>query len=132
LSGQEEIVSAQMIVAEPVQALPDWLSRREDRVLWELHIAVIEKIHENPVAVVEKAKKCVAGIRKQVQGTIAQAWLDEWERAASDGPEELIELSRTPGSRGNSLRQVSPFIGVLSNQERWAAIRRASRSTDEP
>lgn len=51
--------------------------------------------------------------RTHAHGPLAQKWTHEWERAAAQGPEAVIALSRLRGEHGNDLRQMTPLAGVL-------------------
>lgn len=72
--------------------------------------AVAAKIDENPI-LLESVKKWVC---KQE----APAYL-EWESYLERPWEEIREILLDPSEEGCRLRQSSPFVGILSPQERW-------------
>ena len=104
------------------------LARREDRVALELHRAVAAKLVMDPDVVLSVVSANIRSMRERVQGNAAQAGLERWGFMAHNrqiGP--LIEQMLSTDSLSISMRQTSPFMGVLSEQERVAAIERASQ-----
>lgn len=104
------------------------LTRREDRVALELHRAVAAKLVMNPDDVLSVVPENIRSMRSRIQGNAAQAGLDRWEFLAQSrqiGP--LIDQMLSTDAVSISLRQTSPFMGVVSDQERLAAIERAAR-----
>lgn len=99
--------------------------RSEQRVQLELHRALLAKLIGDLGPLRERAQHNLERMRMQVRGTQAQEWLDEWEALIDGPPERLIEVFLGQDERSIDLRQVSPFAGALSNEERLAAIRRA-------
>ena len=55
----------------------------------------------------------------------AVGWLDEWQALLDGPPEQLVDVFLGGDEHSVDLRQVSPFAGALSDEERLAAIRRA-------
>ena len=100
---------------------------REQRVLWELHQSVVRALRHDPERVLRLVPHNIAVTRTHVHGPLAQRWMDEWQQAAEQGAENLVALCELPGSHGDDLRQVGPFMGVLSQPERIAAIKRAAK-----
>lgn len=115
-----------MTERDPIHA-PVVLTRREERVALELHRAIARRLVTDPDAVIDRARKNLPHLRNAVRGHLALAWVDEWE-AALDGPvESLIELMLRQDDHSVDLRQVGPFLGVLSPGERLHAIQEATR-----
>lgn len=57
----------------------------------------------------------------------ARSWAAEWQRIL-DGPlEGVVAALIDPRERGYELRQNTPFTGVLTDDERLAVVRRASK-----
>lgn len=111
---------------------PAGLARREDRVAWQLHLAVAVKLLSNPAPVLARVPANLARQRKHVRGPGAHAWLDEWEALTSGPLDSLIALMLDTSAHSIDMRQVGPFIGVLTDAERLEAIARAnSSSTDQ-
>jgi transcriptional regulator with XRE-family HTH domain len=103
------------------------LERREERVSLEMHRAVARRLRTDGAAVREKARANLPQVRSSVRGSQAQAWVREWGEAL-DGPTgDLVDLLVRQDEHGIDMRQASPFAGVLSDEERVAAIRRARR-----
>ncbi|WP_281640608.1 helix-turn-helix domain-containing protein [Aurantimicrobium minutum] len=102
------------------------LDRREDRVALELHRAVAAKLVMNPEAVLSVVPENIRSMRSRVQGNASQAVLDRWEslvRSRQIGA--LVDQMLSTDSVAVSMRQSSPFMGVLTSQEREEAIDRA-------
>jgi hypothetical protein len=103
------------------------LERREDRVTLELHRAVAAKLVWKSSDVMSVVDANLEQLRARVRGTSALSDIAEWARLAK-GKRTGALIDRMLGSdpRSISMRQTSPFMGVLSNEERLAAIARAS------
>jgi len=101
------------------------LERRDERVSLELHRAVARRLRSDGPAVRAKARSNLPKVSAHVHGPQAQGWVREWAEAL-DGPTgELVALLIREDAHGVDMRQVSPFAGVLSDDERTTAIRRA-------
>jgi hypothetical protein len=50
----------------------------------------------------------------------AEAWFTEWERRLDGGLPSVIEALVSHEQAARDLRQVTPFAGVLSDEERRA------------
>jgi transcriptional regulator with XRE-family HTH domain len=114
--------------APGLPASPAGLTRREERTSWHLHRAVAAKLYttKERERVLRTARANLALLRRNVRGPQAHAWLDRWQEAL-DGPVvDLMTLMLATTPEGVDMRQVSPFAGALSQDERLAAIRRAA------
>jgi hypothetical protein len=100
-------------------------ARPEVLVQIELHKALLAKLIGDLGEVRTRARRNLARSRSVVRGRQAQDWLDEWSRLIDGPPSELVEVFLGEDEHSIDLRQVSPFAGVLSEDERKAAIRRA-------
>ncbi|HVW33282.1 MAG TPA: hypothetical protein VHL53_12135 [Acidimicrobiia bacterium] len=49
-------------------------------------------------------------------------WLDEWAAALDDGPERVRAVLLDPSDHGHDMRQMSPLAGLISDEERLAAL----------
>lgn len=106
------------------------LSRREERVSYELHRAVAEKIAENPQRVLGKARTNLERMSSRVRDEYAKEWVAEWAALVSGGDVNLLVEGMLRGDeRGIDLRQMTPFAGVLSQQERLIAIHKAAHAS---
>lgn len=70
------------------------------------------------------AHRNIAKSPSLVRGDQANGWLDEWAALVDGPPERLVEVFPGEDEHKIDLRQVSPFAGALSDEERLAAIRR--------
>jgi len=99
------------------------LERREDRVALELHRAVVRQLRKDPSGVRAIALSNIEGLARRVRGDLAQAWVRRWrELLESDDDAALIDQCLALDERGHDMRQVSPFLGVLNEEQRLAAI----------
>jgi hypothetical protein len=99
--------------------------RREERVQLELHRALLSKLISDFDGMRRLAHRNIAKSRRLVRGDQAQRWLDEWAALVDGPPQRLVEVFLGEDEHSIDLRQMSPFAGALSEEERLAAIRRA-------
>lgn len=101
------------------------LERREERVALELHKKVAEHLLRDADATLANVNRISTEARRRVDPYTA-ALLDEWMRLADarDLPGLLHAMTATD-QHSIDMRQVGPFNGVLSHDERLDAIRRA-------
>lgn len=103
------------------------LERPEERVQLELHRAVARRLRVDPDPVLRRARVNLDALRRNVSGPRAHEWVNDWALAL-DGPvPALIDLCVRQDEYGIDMRQVSPFAGVLTPEERLAAIRAGRR-----
>lgn len=60
----------------------------------------------------------------------AQRWNAEWRKVLDDGPNAVRATLLDPSPHGHDMRQMTPFAGLLSDEERNAALA-ASDALDE-
>ena len=113
--------------APGLPSAPARLTRREERTSWYLHRAVAGKLRTaESERVLTTARANLDLLRRNVRGPQAQAWLDRWEEALGGSVADLTALLIATTPDGVDLRQVSPFAGALTQDERMAAIRKAA------
>ncbi len=78
-----------------------------------LHRAVEPCILQDWERAREVMVKNIAMQRVRARSAYVIGWTDTWESALNAGPEAVVALSRTPGERGDDLRQMTPLAGVL-------------------
>lgn len=103
------------------------LTRREDRVALELHRSVALKLISNPDQVLSVVPHNISLMRDVIKGTAAAQWLQSWKSLAQNnqlGP--LVDVMLGTDLTSIAMRQTSPFLGVLSQDERREAIERAA------
>jgi transcriptional regulator with XRE-family HTH domain len=123
--GEQLVIDTRHIVDGE---LPNGLERREDRVALELHRAVAKKLLDDPESVLRVVPENLGRLRHTSQGTAAKSWLDEWqELTQTKSIGRLVDVMLGTDSRSISMRQLSPFLGVLSPQERVLAIKAAQQ-----
>lgn len=108
-----------------MEPLMQSLQRREDRVALELHKKVAEHLLRDPDATLANVESIAAVARRRVDPSTA-ALIDEWVRLATRRDlSGLLHAMTSTDPRSIDMRQVGPFNGVLSDDERIDAIRRA-------
>lgn len=100
--------------------------RREERVTFELHRAVAKKLIDDPAGVLRVIPENLSRLRQHVHGTLVHGWIDRWETLSHGSVGGLIDAMLATDELGIEMRQSSPFMGVLTQQERLEAIRRAA------
>lgn len=102
------------------------LERREDRVTLELHRAIAQHLVGSPMTVLQTAAENIAALRLRVRGAEAQSWLDEWQHLIENAQVgALVDVLLGTDTRSISMRQTSPFAGVITEEERLLAIEKA-------
>ncbi|WP_448003348.1 hypothetical protein [Agromyces bauzanensis] len=99
-------------------------ARREDRVAYELHRAVAKRLLEDREAVIAKVPEQVERMRTHARGG-ANRLLDEWLELSTAPLGTIVETLLGEDEHAMDMRQTSPFMGVLTEAERLAAIDRA-------
>ena len=94
---------------------------REDRRSLHLHAAISRRIADDPEAVLRRARQNLKTMAKANPGP--SPLLREWHRILDAGIERVLSVIADPGEHARDLRQVTPFAGVLTDQERQRAYR---------
>jgi hypothetical protein len=80
------------------------------------HCEIARRLELNPKLLIAAAERLEQSI---AQGTTSQYYAERW-RALLKGPLEILTaLLKSPSEDATSLRQATPFSGVLTPQERW-------------
>ena len=97
---------------------------REDRRSLALHRVIAARLLADPDAVIAKARRNLQVMRRANADGSADRWFDEWERRL-DGPVAgIVEALVSHDQAARDLRQVTPFAGVLTDEERRAIYAR--------
>lgn len=64
-------------------------------------------------------------MRQTPRAPIAERWLDRWKELLELSDIDLEEAMLRDDEESRDLRQISPFAGALSNQERFLAMKKA-------
>jgi len=103
------------------------IERRENRVTYELHRAIAQRLDENPDEVISKGLDNVAQMRPRQRSSISKDWVSKWDQLLRGDVENLKAAMLEMNSDAEDLRQMSPFLGVLGKEERLIAIKKASK-----
>lgn len=95
------------------------LRREELRSLW-LHRAVAGKFVADPDRAIATARRNISRFR-EIQPR-ARTWLDAWGRILDAGPERVLETLTSSARDAIDLRQNTPFVGLLSDEEQRSVI----------
>jgi hypothetical protein len=94
---------------------------------WHLHRVALEKLQQHP-----ELLSSVLGLLDGWLGDdnlrCSRPWLEQWREMRTAWPFEKMRATLLDAERGQTLRQCSPLGLVLTAQERWQALREASRS----
>lgn len=123
LAGIDPTLVVDGPVSRRVQPAP--FPRPEQRRSYELHRDVARKLIDTPDEVLAVVPGNVERMRQHVHGPMAHAWLDEWLTLSRGPLGDLLGAMLAIDQHSIDLRQVTPFAGVLTRQERLAAIDRA-------
>jgi hypothetical protein len=100
---------------------------KAEELSMRLFIAIAHKIHENPEPILANARKFIDEWRKTHPGSGgATYYLNRWESLLNGSIKDLISFMVSPSQDARDMRQAPPFVGVLSNRERWNIIREVS------
>ena len=97
------------------------LTRDQERSLW-LHRVVAGRLALDPDAVLAQAAKNLQHLRQVHPGGMTAQWLGEWQKVLDSGEDAVFSALTSSSMHAVELRQNSPFAGVLSEQERAAAL----------
>jgi transcriptional regulator with XRE-family HTH domain len=93
---------------------------REDRRSLALHRAIAARLLADPAAVIAKARRNLRVMRRANTDGSADPWFDEWERRLAGPVAAVVEVLVSHDQEARDLRQVTPFAGVLTDDERRA------------
>jgi hypothetical protein len=85
-----------------------------------LHRAVAERLAREPEFVAVAARRVEGWL---AAGTPHPRYAQRWKEILALPREELLQAITDPGEEATALRQVSPFAGFLTPQERWRVWR---------
>lgn len=99
---------------------------REDRRSLALHEAIAQRLIEDPVAVLESARRTLDLMLERHPG--AAHLLAEWDAILYRPVSEIEDVLLDPRPKARELRHVTPFAGILSPAERAEVYRRFAAS----
>ena len=95
-----------------------------------LHRMVAERVMDDP-ALFEKVRATLMRWRETVCSA-SQPYLEEWERLMNQGVEACLSVAVEDSQRAATLRQSSPFSGVLTNRERFSFLKQWRSDHETP
>lgn len=102
------------------------IPRREERIPFELHVQLVFKLRENEESVREMGRAGIERMRRKPRNSIAEQWIDRWEILLNASVEEMERAMLAVDPLASEMRQMSPFAGSLTDEERIIAIRKAA------
>jgi len=101
--------------------------RREERVAMELHRELAQKLRKDPSAVLAIVPRNLDRLRNRLSSPRAMSWIARWSEIVLLPIDDLVAAMLEDSPIGRELRQNSPFVGALTQEERLRAIERANR-----
>jgi excisionase family DNA binding protein len=94
------------------------MTREQERSLW-LHRAVVGRLVEQPVAILELARQnAIRLLGQQARSGMTTHWLQQWLRVLDSGVDEVAKVLTSHSPLALELRQNSPFAGALPQETR--------------
>ncbi|MFF1828372.1 hypothetical protein [Paenarthrobacter sp. NPDC058040] len=100
--------------------------RREERIPFELHVQLGLKLHADEERVRRIGRAGIEKMRERARNPIAEEWVDRWEDLLRCPIAEIEAAMLEDSPFAKELRQMSPFAGALTEQERMLAIKKAA------
>jgi hypothetical protein len=94
---------------------------REDRRSLALHRVIAERLREDPVTIVARARQSLHRMRALHSG--AAPLLDLWSELLEHPLDEVVAVLADSSPHARALRAVTPFTGILSAAERALVYR---------
>ena len=100
------------------------LTRDQERSLF-LHAAIAKELRVRQTEIIAVARRNISRMRS----VNPHAWrlLDDWERILEGTTSQIVACMLDPSEHGRDLRQVSPFAGVLTLEQRIGVYRSFGR-----
>jgi hypothetical protein len=99
-------------------------NRPDARFHYELHREIARHVLDGEVSLA-RAEAELDRMRNKLHGPRADRWLDEWAAILRLPPGRMVEAFLVGGEAGEDLRQVSPLLGIVTEDERNSALNRA-------
>ena len=97
------------------------LTRDQERSLW-LHRVAAGRLAVDPGSVLARVRKNLLHLRQIHPGGMTAAWLAEWQAVVDAGEDAVFTALTSSDPRAVELRQNSPFAGVITQEDRAAAL----------
>lgn len=96
---------------------------REATLSVALHRAALPYVYRDWSAARRVMQFNLDRMKMRRRAPLAEGWVAEWQQALNIGPEAVEQVALMPGERGDDLRQMTPFAGVLPQDVRLEVIR---------
>jgi excisionase family DNA binding protein len=97
------------------------LTREAERSLW-LHRAVVGRLVLDPDGVMDRARGNLRRMAVTHPSGMSAAWLACWQQVFQEGVDAVLDTLTSRAPLAVELRQNSPFAGVLTQEQRSAAL----------
>jgi excisionase family DNA binding protein len=97
------------------------LTRDQERSLW-LHRVAAGRLAIDPDSVLTRVRTNLEHLSRVHPSGMSAVWLAEWQAVLAEGEDAVFTVLTSTEPRAIELRQNSPFAGVLSPEERAAAL----------
>jgi hypothetical protein len=99
-----------------------------DKLALLYHYEIAERLRTDPDFVIEKARRNLDRWRPVHKGTGSELALEEWRNLLNVKPvQELIAVITEDSDEGQRLRSSTPFVGILSAEERKELFNRCAK-----
>lgn len=95
----------------------------------ELHYLIADKIRKEP-CLIEEAKATIEKWLNTVSPH-SKPYLVEWKKILNSSTEQCLAFMTENSEHADSLRQSSPFAGILTNKERFEFLNKWRSSNEE-
>lgn len=103
-----------------------WHMDMSDQIKLEFHRIIAVKMRSDSSWIQALGLRNIAKMREHygtfLWGQGGLVWVDEWESLLRGPVANLIAMCVRDDEHGNDMRQVSPFAGAITQQERLTAI----------
>lgn len=109
------------------ESVPEWLASPQfhDFVSLALHRAVAHRLRSNP-RLIQKAK---SNLKNWLSGNRAiSAWLEWREILETSSIEKVLKIITAETEEGQRLRSSSPFVGLITAEERRQIIKECEKA----
>ena len=100
-----------------------------DRLSYELHAGIADKLLQNPSKVIEIARDELQRVREAGRSNVYESL---WLAVLAEPPETIVRVLLDDSDRGQDLRSHSVFKRVITQDERWDIIDRLSPTSLSP
>ena len=97
------------------------MSQRTSRLYWNL---VADRLEiDASGALLRRGQRQLAHWRHARPGAASERYWARWDALIAEGTRAVVSVLRSTSDESDTLRSCAPFLGVVTNQERWHLLR---------